>query len=68
MTPEQIAETVAAANDLFRVALQDMSLEALRWDFGCNIRPYTKQMILDEVARRGVTVGHFDSLGRGRPA
>jgi hypothetical protein len=63
-TPDIIAE----ANRRLRAEFQRYSLAELRWDYRCNIHEETRQMIRDELARRGVSMTAFEALGRGKRA
>ena len=60
-TPELIAESHVK----LRCALRHYTLAELRWDYCCNVSLDTKQIIADEVARRGVSMQEFQRYGRG---
>ena len=48
-----------------RASFRLFSLAGLRWDYCCNVSEETRQVILNELARRGVSMGTFENLGRG---
>ncbi len=58
-------EIIAAADAKLRKAYQTYSTMGLRWDYCCNIRETSKQIIRDELARRRVSMETFEAMGRG---
>ena len=59
-------ESKKAALRELALRFQDFSLEELRWDWCCNITEDTRQIIHEELERRGITEKQFEQLGRGR--
>lgn len=58
-------EMLEAAHERLRTDYGRYCLDELRWDYTCNISETSKEIIRQEVDRRGISMRQFDSLGRG---
>lgn len=59
-------EIIEASRQRLRDAYRLYSLAGLRWDFCCNISEDSRQVIREELSRRGCSMERFEALGRGK--
>lgn len=56
------------ADEQLAFAYMGFSLSNLRWDWGCRISERSRELLVNELERRGISMRQFEALGRGKRA